>query len=143
MIENNTESKRITYGDIADPKFQAAFSKLEQAQTKDVTAVIELYRLGVALRKSFEEYDQIRNHLLKSYAVLNDAGELVPDENGRARFADDEASNGFAKALTELLSQPALSSYSFPLLKPETLSSLSLELSSAELSHLAPILDLS
>lgn len=64
-----------------------------------------LSKLFEKVASSLDKYEKDRLDMLKTFAVLDEAGEIRTGENGQAMFKDEETKNEFYKKCDEIRSE--------------------------------------
>lgn len=136
---------KVTYGDIRNPMFKRAFSKVSNATGfKDVRVVRNIVRIGDSLQKQEEEIHTYWLKLLKEFAKLDAEGNFEPTKNekgepqmGTFQIRDDVLADGSWPKAQKEFSELTAEIHAKKLLLHELVNC---DLSPAELSYLEPLL---
>lgn len=90
-------------GRLTDSKFQGVLRELLQQKGIPVKTAFKLKGIVKSIQAEVEKYDEFRGELIKKYASRDEAGEVIVEENGHARFSTENMT-AFFKELNELLS---------------------------------------
>lgn len=105
-----TTEVELTLGEIMDKEFSAAVNIMATTELPMKTS----YWFSKIAKKLIQEqknYHTVRIERLKKYAMLDEKGEIIPQEinedkdKEKAKFENDEKSAAFDKELAELKSQ--------------------------------------
>ena len=77
----------LDYGTVKDPEFVASFKKIASYPGfKKFETLKRIYKLGKALDKALTEVGDLHTALVKKYALLDEAGNLVPFNNSPGTY---------------------------------------------------------
>jgi len=87
---------------ITDKRFRDVLKKLSE-QKLPLKAAFKLKGIAKKVNDEFTKYDELRLESVKKFAEKDDAGNLILDDKGNAKFSNDGMLD-FVKQLDELLS---------------------------------------
>ena len=93
--------------ELTNTEAQQAFAALKEIAKMEVgiDLAFKIRRLLRELSAQLNDVEDIRKDGLQRFAVKNEAGQLVPDKQGNAQFANGEDAQAFIAFSEELMSK--------------------------------------
>jgi hypothetical protein len=104
---SNTFATTFKRATIPNFRLEAAYRGIQMMLDADIPVKVfhAVIRTKPRLEKALQEFAQDREKLAIPFAVLDDDGNLVPDERGMVQWRDEEAQEAFKKAEVEFMSE--------------------------------------
>jgi hypothetical protein len=99
-----TKTEKVKLSLITTPQVVTALSELSKIKLKAKIS-IHVSKALVQVQNQINDYEKVRVETLKKYANLNEANELIENEQGMVTFKDAEAAKAYNKEVSELLDQ--------------------------------------